>query len=100
VKQAARATAINSGASLTHIAEVTRMQAKFSLTQEQQRTLESTYSFLKAATVYLEAHAAVVCAEDFAHAGSLVNFGVLCISRLVEFFPEIAEFERRGEVQR
>jgi hypothetical protein len=72
------------------------MQASRSLTQEQQHTLESVYTFIRGATVYLEAHRPVVRAEDEPQITNLLNFGGLCQSRLVEQFPEIAEWEQRG----
>jgi len=73
------------------------MQAARILSQEQRHTLESVYTFIRGATIYLEAHRDVVRAEDSQQVTNLVSFGVLCQSRLVEQFPEIAEWERRGD---
>ena|SRR5215813_11385117 len=56
------------------------MQAARSLSQEQRRTLESIYTFLRGATVYLEAVHAGVCSEDGLHVKNLLNFGMLCMS--------------------
>jgi len=72
------------------------MQAARILSQEQRHTLESVYTFIRGATIYLEAHRDVVCVEDSQQVTNLINFGVLCQSRLVEQFPEIAEWEKRG----
>ena len=72
------------------------MQAARILSQEQRHTLESVYTFIKAATVYLEAIVPIVRAEDEPQVSNLLNFGVLCQSRLTEQFPEIAEWEHRG----
>jgi len=72
------------------------METSQVLSQEQRHTLESVYTFIRGATVYLEAHRPVVCAEDEPQVSNLLNFGVLCMSRLVEQFPEIAEWKKRG----
>jgi len=72
------------------------MQAARILSQEQRHTLESVYTFIKGATIYLEAHRDIVRAEDSQQITNLLNFGELCQSRLVEQFAEIAEWERRG----
>jgi len=68
------------------------MQAARILSQEQQHTLQSVYTFIKAATVYLEAIVPVVRAEDERQVLSLVDLGYLCQSKLFEQFPEILEF--------
>lgn len=70
------------------------MQAPRILSQEQRHALESTYTFLKGATVYLEAVQPCVLPEDRVHLDNLVNFGVLCISLLAENFSEVASWER------
>ena len=75
------------------------MQAKISLTQDQQRTLESVYTFLRGVTIYLTAHKYTVCAEDEPQLSNLLNFGMLCLSRLTQAFPEVEEFERRGSAK-
>ena len=75
------------------------MQAARILSQEQRHTLESVYTFIRGTTTYLEAIVPVVRAEDEPQISNLLNFGVLCQSRLVEQFPEIAEWEKRGGAQ-
>lgn len=70
--------------------------ASNTLSPEQKHALESTYTFLKGATVYLEAVQPCVLPKDRVHLDNLVNFGVLCISLLVENFPEVALLERTG----
>jgi hypothetical protein len=68
-----------------------------SLSEEQRFSLKSTYTFLKAATIYFEAHEPIVRPEDKPHLENLINLGVLCMARLVENFPECAEWERGKE---
>lgn len=67
-----------------------------SLSQDEQFALKSTYTFLKAATIYFEAHEPIVRLEDKSHLENLINLGVLCMARLVESFPECAEWEKDG----
>jgi hypothetical protein len=70
------------------------MKAPGSLTPEQKHTLKLAYTFLRGSTVYLEAIQPVVIPEDQFQVVNLLNLGVLCTSKLVENFPEIAEWER------
>ena len=72
------------------------MQAARILSQEQRRTLESAYSFIRSATIYLTAHKYVCREADELQVSNLINFGVLVTSRLVEYFPEVKEWENRG----
>lgn len=72
------------------------MQAPSSLTPGQRHTLESTYSCLKALSAYLEDKIPRLQPFDQLHARNLFDWTVLAISRLVEHFPEVAEWERRG----
>jgi hypothetical protein len=65
-----------------------------SLNEEQRFSLKSTYTFLRAATIYFEAHEPIVRPEDKLHLENLINLGVLCMARLVESFPACAEWER------
>lgn len=74
------------------------MKAPGSLSPEQKHSFASTYTFLRGATVYLEAVQPIVRAEDRLHIDNLLNFDVLCMSRRVENFDEIAEWEWRGDV--
>jgi hypothetical protein len=69
-----------------------------SLTQEQRHTLKSAYVFLRGATVYLEAIQPIVIPEDQPQVNNLLDLGVLCISKLVENFPEIAVWEQGGGI--
>jgi hypothetical protein len=66
------------------------------LSQEQKICLESVYTFLQGATVYLRAVEHVVFPEDVAQLKGLVELGWLCLSRLPEYFPEVREFQRGG----
>ena len=68
------------------------MQASHSLSQDQQHTLESVYTFIKAAVIYLGAHSYVCDGADERQVLSLVDLGYLCQSKLFEQFPEIREF--------
>ena len=64
------------------------------MTQDQRHTLESTYTFLRGATVYLEAVLPCVCPEDETHVNNLLKLGKLCMTDLARSFPEVAEWER------
>jgi hypothetical protein len=66
------------------------------LTPEQRHTLRLAYTFLHGATVYLEAIQPIVIPEDQPQVSNLLDLGVLCISKLVENFPEIAVWEERA----
>jgi hypothetical protein len=68
-----------------------------SLSEEQRFSLKSTYTFLKAATIYFEAHESIVRPEDKSHLDNLINLGVLCMARMVENFPDCAEWECGGK---
>jgi hypothetical protein len=70
------------------------MKAPGSLTLEQKHTLKLAYTFLRGATVYLEAIQPVVIPEDQHQVVNLLNLGVLGISKLIENFPEIALWEQ------
>ncbi len=76
------------------------MEAPSTLSQEQKTCLESVYTFLQGATVYLQAVERVVYPEDVAHLKNLLELGSLCIGRLPEYFPEVAEFQRFAEANR
>lgn len=67
------------------------------LSKEQQHVLESAYTVLSAVTTYLTHHAVCIREEDSIAVERLVDFGVLVKSRLVQFFPTVEEFEKRGE---
>lgn len=66
------------------------------LSPEQRHTLKSAYTFLRGSTVYLEAIQPIVIPEDQPLVVNLLNLGVLCISKLVENFPEIAVWEEEA----
>ena len=68
------------------------METSRSLTQEQQHTLESVYTFVKGAVIYLAAHGDVCREADEVQVRSLVDLGVLCQARLLEQFPELREW--------
>lgn len=72
------------------------MKAPGSLSQEQKTCLESVYTFLQGATVYLQAVEHVACPEDGPHVKGLLDLGSLCMSRMLEYFPEVVEFRRGG----
>jgi len=74
------------------------METSRSLTQEQQHTLESVYTFVKGAVIYLAAHGDVCREADEVQVRSLVDLGVLCQARLLEQFPEVRNwvFDRGG----
>lgn len=67
-----------------------------SLSSEQVHTLESTYTALHAIVVYLESHQPYVIEEDQAAIQRLLDFAVLCISRLVEHFAEVKAWEEKA----
>jgi len=71
-------------------------QAHSTLSQEQKICLESAYAFLHGATVYLRAVEHVVYPEDAAQLKGLVDLGSLCMNRMLEYFPEVREFQRGG----
>jgi hypothetical protein len=72
--------------------------ASRSLSQEQLRTLQSTYTCLRTGVTHLESIIPHLQAWDELHAKNLLSFSQLCISKLVQNFSEVAEWERRGGV--
>ena len=72
-------------------------QTEASLSKAQQHVLESAYTVLSAVTTYLTHHAVCLREEDSIAVERLVDFSVLVKSRLVQFFPTVEEFEKRGE---
>ena len=72
------------------------MPATSNLSPSQRHTLESVYSNLKAISNYLDDKIPHLQPFDQLHARNLFDWTVLSISRLVEHFPEVAEWERRG----
>lgn len=72
------------------------MEARSTLSQEQKLCIESVYTFLQGATVYLQAVEHVAYPEDVVHVKGLADLGSLCMSRMLEYFPEVVEFRARG----
>ena len=72
------------------------MQTKSSLSREQVASLQSTYTCLRGITVYLESHQPYTTEADQQAIQRLLDFSTLCLSRLVEYFSEVAEREQRG----
>jgi hypothetical protein len=66
------------------------------LSQEQRHTLESSYTCLRAVSTHLESIIPNLQSWDELHAKNLLNFSQLCISKLVQNFPEIEAWEVRG----
>jgi len=67
------------------------MQAPVSL-PEQRSTLESTYTFLRGAGVFLEAVQPALTGEDRLNAENLRQLAALCEHKLVESFPDLHEW--------
>lgn len=74
-------------------------ERKSNLTQEQSHTLRGCYTVLTGLVTYLEAHKPYTVEEDQRAIENLINFAVLNLSRLVEHFDVIAEFEQKGRRQ-
>lgn len=72
------------------------MEARSTLSLEQKHSLESTYSCLRAISAYLDDKIPRLQPFDQLHARNLFDWTVLSVKRLVEHFPEVAEWERRG----
>jgi hypothetical protein len=64
---------------------------------DQRLALEVSYAFIRAVVAFFESHAVIVRDEQVAE---LINFGVFCISQLVQEFPSVAAFEQCRDVQR
>ena len=71
-------------------------EKKSNLTREQIHTLQGTYTCLTGLVTYLTAHKPYVQPEDEAAIENLINSGVLNLSRLVEHFDAVAEWEQKG----
>jgi hypothetical protein len=64
------------------------------LSQEQIQTLQSTYTCLRVIAPYVQALIPCLRGWDELHAKNMHNFAQLCLSKLVQHFPEVAEFQR------
>lgn len=76
------------------------MEAPHTLSQEQKTCLEGVFTFLQGATVYLQAVEHVAYPEDAGHLKGLLDLGALCLSRLSDYFPDVAEFKRGVQASR
>jgi len=76
------------------------MEAKVSLSPEQQHTLESVYTFIKGAVIHPRAYSFVYSGADEKQVLSLIERGLSCQSGLLGQFPELREWVfRRGDAQ-
>ncbi len=75
-------------------------QAPLNLSPQQRSALESTYTFLRAVTVHLEAALPHMRGWDETSCKNMIAFSVLCQSKLVQSFPEVAEWEKAAHAVR
>jgi len=73
------------------------MQAPGSLSAEQRSSLESSYTFFKGVTAFLESIESKLPPDEKLMARNLRDLAGLCERKLVEAFPELLEWLREWE---